>query len=183
MDDDIDFKSAMGGVKPLNKDDLQSHSNAKPASKTSIKRAIEARAFQSAAFTQDDIKPAVAVSTDGFTHENDASHLLFLRQGLQKKILRELKKGTRYPVDDILDLHGYTLDQASVKIAKAIEQLPRTGLNCLLLIHGKGLRSTEGPVLKNFCAEHLKTFASVKAYCSAPDHDGGTGALYVLIKK
>ncbi|MCP3852937.1 MAG: DNA mismatch repair protein MutS, partial [Gammaproteobacteria bacterium] len=121
-------------------------------------------------------------SNSGQSHEHGDSSLFFLRNGVQKKVLRELKKGTRYRVQNSLDLHGLTQLQARHEIDAAIDDLAPDQLNCLLIIHGKGLHSTSGATLKGFSASYLKTLPAVKAYCSAQQRDGGSGALYVLVK-
>jgi Uncharacterized protein conserved in bacteria len=81
-------------------------------------------------------------------------------------------------------LHGLTRQQAEqVLEAFLVEQLDQQH-RCILIIHGKGTRSHDNqPVLKNLCENILKLKASVLAFCSAHNQDGGTGALYVLLKK
>ena len=96
-------------------------------------------------------------------------------------MLRDLKKGTRYPVGLTLDLHGLTQAAARRAIDEALDRARETGIRCLLIIHGKGLRSAGEATLKHLSTRHLKTRAEVRAYCSAQVRDGGTGALYVLL--
>jgi DNA-nicking Smr family endonuclease len=60
------------------------------------------------------------------------------------------------------------------------------GYRTLLIIHGRGLKSDLGPVLKESVVKWLTTGTLshlVLAFCSARPCDGGTGALYVLLKK
>ena len=50
-------------------------------------------------------------------------------------------------------------------------------------MHGKGLRSgPAGPVLKNSVQHWLSQWDEVLAFVSAQPRDGGSGALYVLLK-
>jgi DNA-nicking Smr family endonuclease len=59
------------------------------------------------------------------------------------------------------------------------------GSRCLMIIHGRGLKSHEGPVLKNCVVNWLSSgilSSYVLAFCSARPCDGGTGAVYVLLK-
>ncbi len=110
-------------------------------------------------------------------------HLFFARPGLQNKTIKKLKRGA-LEIDDTIDLHGLTRQQAEqVLEAFLAEQLDQQH-RCILIIHGKGTRSHDNqPVLKNLCENILKLKASVLAFCSAHNRDGGTGALYVLLKK
>ena len=56
-------------------------------------------------------------------------------------------------------------------------------LRCVRVIHGKGLRSgPAGPVLKHAVSDWLARIDSVAAFATARPEDGGTGALYVLLK-
>jgi DNA-nicking Smr family endonuclease len=178
MADDIDFKQVMRNVRPLKK-------GAAPAQRQpnrSLRAQIQNRALQSAAQPDETEARQMSPSNNGQSHEHGDSSLFFLRNGVQKKVLRELKKGTRYRVQNNLDLHGLTQLQAQHEIDAAFNYLTLDQLNCLLIIHGKGLHSTSGATLKEFTATYLKTLPAVKAYCSAQQRDGGSGALYVLVK-
>jgi DNA-nicking Smr family endonuclease len=56
-------------------------------------------------------------------------------------------------------------------------------LSCLRIIHGKGYGSYQKqPVLKAKLNSWLRQHEHVQAFCSARASDGGTGAVYVLIK-
>jgi DNA-nicking Smr family endonuclease len=60
----------------------------------------------------------------------------------------------------------------------------RSGYTCVRIVHGKGLRSgPNGPVLKQRVDQWLRRFEAVLAFVSARQADGGTGAVYVLLKK
>ncbi len=181
MADDIDFKQAMRGVRPLKK----GATVAAPAQRQpnrSLRAQIQNRALQSAAQLEESEARQISPSNGGQSHEEGDASLFYLRNGVQKKVLRELKKGTRYRVQDSLDLHGLTQLQAQHEIDAAFKHLAPDLLNCLLIIHGKGLHSASGATLKEFTATYLKTLPAVKAYCSAQQRDGGSGAVYVLVK-
>jgi len=50
-------------------------------------------------------------------------------------------------------------------------------------VHGKGRRSRQpGPVLKGLVDHWLRQRDDVLAFCSARPADGGTGAVYVLLR-
>jgi DNA-nicking Smr family endonuclease len=55
---------------------------------------------------------------------------------------------------------------------------------CVCIIHGKGLNSARGvSLLRGPVREILMRTRSVLAFTSAPSSAGGTGALYVLLRR
>ena len=86
----------------------------------------------------------------------------------------------------ILDLHGYTVEDASELFRLFIGSAVRNGLNCVKVIHGRGLNSKGEAVLKESLKEWILRAMHRKwvvAFCSAIIHDGGPGATYILLKK
>lgn len=109
-------------------------------------------------------------------------HVHYSRPGLQRSVLRKLQRG-QYRVEASLDLHGHNRHAAHEALARFLHTSRRQGLRCVRIVHGKGLRSSNhGPVLKPLIQHWLKRRDEVLAYCSARTIDGGSGALYVLIK-
>lgn len=108
--------------------------------------------------------------------------LSFYRLGVNKKILQQLKSG-QYPIDAILDLHGQSPDQAESVLSAFILKHYQQHSRHILLIHGKGGQRSEPPVIKNLVNCWLPQFPQVLAFHSALPKQGGTGALYVLLKK
>ncbi|MGM0516625.1 MAG: Smr/MutS family protein [Pseudomonadota bacterium] len=107
----------------------------------------------------------------------------YVRPGVQKTILRKLKRGG-YSVSASLDLHGMTADEARIEVAAFIRAERGELRRCVRIVHGKGYRSNDGQsVLKTMLNRWLPQRDDVVAYCSAPPHDGGTGALYVLLRR
>ncbi|MCG8325986.1 MAG: Smr/MutS family endonuclease [Thiotrichales bacterium] len=108
--------------------------------------------------------------------------LSFLRSGLQKQILRKLKRG-QYSIQDELDLHGMTVKEAKPIVQDFLNNNIKRGVHAVRIIHGKGRGSRERyPVLKNKLNKWLQLYEQVLAFCSARPVDGGTGAIYVLLK-
>ncbi len=106
----------------------------------------------------------------------------FIRPGLQKNIIRKLKRG-QYPISANLDLHGYKKFEAENILEQFIAEARQERLACVLIIHGKGNRSQGGQgVLRQFTFEWLRKVSVVKAYCPAQSRHGGSGATYVLLK-
>lgn len=106
----------------------------------------------------------------------------FLRPGLARTMLRDLRRG-RWVVQDHLDLHGATRDEARLLLADFLAASLRRGLRCVRVVHGKGLGSPgREPVLKGLVRNWLMQRAEVLAYCQARAAEGGAGALVVLLK-
>ena len=106
--------------------------------------------------------------------------------GFDPKLMQKLKKG-QFPVQDYVDLHGLTKQDAEIRIRDFLLQSTRLGLRCVLVVHGRGLNSEDHiPVLK----ERLPLWLSrgpikklVLAFSTAMPYDGGTGAVYILLRK
>jgi len=109
--------------------------------------------------------------------------LLFIRPGIQSKVQRKLRRG-EYSIQAELDLHGYTVAEARKAISQFLPDCRKQNSRYVRIIHGKGLGSFQKlPVLKTHVAHWLKQRDEVLAFCSARPSDGGTGAVYVLLKK
>jgi DNA-nicking Smr family endonuclease len=95
---------------------------------------------------------------------------------------RKLHEG-RYSVQDCLDLHGFTLDEAETAVAFFLRESLMKGYRCIRIIHGRGLRSPNGPVLKAALVKWLsgRYRKRILAFASARQCDGGLGALYILL--
>ncbi len=109
--------------------------------------------------------------------------LLYTRPGLQHNLMRKLRRG-QYVTRAELDLHGMTAAEARPALADFIARCQARDLRCVRIIHGKGLSSPDRkPVLKSRVNAWLQRSDAVLAFCSARPRDGGTGALYVLLKR
>jgi DNA-nicking Smr family endonuclease len=126
---------------------------------------------------------------DSLSHEHpwDAGietgeELCYVRQGLGAQVLRKLRRGF-WVIQDELDLHGLTVDEAHALLASFLNRCLRRGLRCVRIVHGKGLRSkNREPVLKTKVANWLIQRDEVLAFCQARQVDGGGGAVMVLLK-
>ncbi|MFC1866605.1 Smr/MutS family protein [Thermodesulfobacteriota bacterium] len=106
--------------------------------------------------------------------------------GVNRKIMRQLKRG-HIPVQDHIDLHGLTRKEAEVEVSRFLAESHKRGLRCVLLVHGRGLNSPGSfPVLKERLPVWLNRGAArkiVMAFATARPYDGGTGAIYVLLRR
>ena len=104
---------------------------------------------------------------------------------LDPRTMTKLKAG-EFTVQAHLDLHGYTRQAAEQAITSFLLSSHALGHRVVLVIHGRGLKSSQGPVIKEQLIRWLTTGSRshlVLAFCSARPCDGGTGALYILLKK
>lgn len=109
--------------------------------------------------------------------------LLFARPGVRHSVLRRLRRG-QLTVQRELDLHGLGVEAARAAVGGFLRTALADGLRCVRIVHGKGLGSpARRPVLKGKLAVWLRRRDEVLAYCSARPVDGGTGAVYVLLRR
>lgn len=109
--------------------------------------------------------------------------LNFRREGVQHGVFRKFRLG-RYQLEATLDLHRKTVEEARIEVFDFIRQCHRYDLRTVLIMHGKGERNPDRQaVLKSFVARWLAEISEVIAFHSARRSDGGTGAVYVMLKK
>jgi DNA-nicking Smr family endonuclease len=108
--------------------------------------------------------------------------LVYRRAGLPAQIMQRLRRG-HWVIQDELDLHGMTSDEARTQVAAFLNDSVHEGFRCVRVIHGKGLRSkNREPVLKKKVAAWLMRRDEVLAFCQARITEGGSGAVVVLLK-
>jgi DNA-nicking Smr family endonuclease len=109
--------------------------------------------------------------------------IIYRQPTVRASVLRDLRRG-RFPVKAEIDLHGLTSEQARRELGQFLDECVNDGIQCARVVHGKGLRSGHrGPVLKASVNRWLRQWDEVLAFCSAPARDGGTGAIYVLLRR
>ncbi len=112
----------------------------------------------------------------------NGEELMFRRSGLQDKVMRKLRRG-EFSVEAELDLHGLVKLEARQLISDFFRENRRLGYRCIRIIHGKGEGSAgKRPILKQYVNHWLPQCDDVLAFCSARQVDGGTGAIYVLLR-
>ncbi len=106
----------------------------------------------------------------------------FLRPGIPRRVLTDLRRG-RWVVQAELDLHGMDRDEARLSLAQFLALRLTRGERCVRVIHGKGLGSPGRiGVLKQLSRNWLAQREEILAFCQAKPHDGGDGALLVLLR-
>lgn len=107
-------------------------------------------------------------------------------RGLDSKIFQQLKAG-RIVAEGHLDLHGQNADQAHDALLFFMRESYLAGRRVVLVIPGRGKNSPGGlgilraEIQSWLTREPLRRI--VLAFCTAQPRDGGTGALYVLLRK
>lgn len=172
IENDADlFRRSVGGVRPLERDFVEP---------------LKKRPPPRARFTREDELAVIQESLHGEIEDLESSageRLKFRRPEVGERTLKRLARG-RYAVQAELDLHGMTATQAEEALRNFISGCLLAGHRCVRIVHGKGLGSgVGGPVLKVRVNAWLRRWREVLAFVSARQVDGGSGAVYVLLRR
>ena len=107
-------------------------------------------------------------------------------RGFDRKLMQKLQDGL-FSIQDYVDLHGLKKHEAESVVRDFLLRSYRLGLRCVLVVHGRGLNSENHiPVLKKRLPVWLSRGPVKKiilAFSTAKPYDGGTGAIYILLKR
>jgi DNA-nicking Smr family endonuclease len=107
----------------------------------------------------------------------------FVAPGVDRRELRRLKRG-EHAIKRRLDLHGLKADEALARVNRFLERSRHARHRAVCIVHGRGLNSRDGiAILKARVRKSLQSHRAVLAFTDAPPGDGGTGAVYVLLRK
>jgi DNA-nicking Smr family endonuclease len=104
---------------------------------------------------------------------------------LDRPTLDKLARG-RLPIEARVDLHGMTQDEAYSLLFSFLHRAHASGLRYVLVITGKGSSSGGDGVLRRSVPAWLATPAFrmfVSSHEHAARHHGGSGAIYVRLRK
>ena len=126
--------------------------------------------------------------------QKDWKNFLEKNEKLPNKDLE--KKENKSHITKLLDLHGYTLDEANKKVENFIIECFDQKISKIIIVTGKGLHSQNDKdpyiskkfgILKNSVPDFIKSNPSlmtkIKSIADAEIADGGGGAFYVFLKK
>jgi len=168
---DADFREAMSGVRPHATPDRLEPLVRRPSTRPRSTEADEQAVLEE--MMSDTLNPEDIESGDTLTYRGD---------GIQDSVWRRLRRGN-YHIRAELDLHGLNRDAARQAVAQFLADCQNNDARCIRIIHGKGRGSpNSGPVIKALLDGWLRQRKDVLAFCSARPHDGGTGAVYVLLR-
>lgn len=112
-----------------------------------------------------------------------SEHISYLADGHSPKLLRQLKRG-QFRISEEFDLHHLNASAAKKYLHQYLHAARDAGKLCVLVIHGKGLRSGDsGAVLKTMVDFELRRRKDVIAFNSAPAGLGGAGAVMILLQR
>ncbi|MBN2140986.1 MAG: Smr/MutS family protein [Desulfovibrionaceae bacterium] len=172
------FRDAMRGVTPLERDAGGRQVSDRPAPAPLQPPAPGAREREYLdSFMRGEVE---------FELEFSDEYLYGFVRGLDMKIFQRLKAGALSP-EAHLDLHGQNSDQARENLLFFVRESYLQGRRCLLLVTGRGRNSPGG---LGIIRREIKVWLTgaplrrvVLAFCTALPKHGGTGALYVLLRK
>ena len=166
------FRRAMSGTKPLRAETRVPAADKKPKPNARFTEADR----------KDVLRESVQSDIDAMEYGN-ADSLRFQRASVSRTTMRMLARGG-YSIQAEIDLHGMTVAEAKPRLAAFVERCARNNKHCIRVVHGKGLGSGDrGPVLKMSVNRWLRRWDAVLAFVSARQVDGGTGAIYVLLRQ
>lgn len=169
--DDNLFRRLMSDAKPLKAEEKVAAPTKKPKPKARFSRADD----------QAVLDESLDVDIDDL-EESSGEALRFKRASVGRTTMRMLSRGA-YAIQAEIDLHGMTLAEAKPRLEKFVRRCASNNKLCIRIVHGKGLGSGDrGPVLKRGVDRWLRKWDLVLAFVSARQVDGGTGAVYVLLK-
>ncbi len=126
--------------------------------------------------------------------KKDWENFLNSKEKIKNKDINPYKKKTIK--QDVIDLHGLSLENANYEIEKFIYKSYKNKISKLIVITGKGLHSNneQNPfvskdlsILKFSVPEFIKNNKDlmniINEICSAKKEDGGSGAFYIFLKK
>ncbi len=172
-DDKDAFVRAMRGVRRLQYEERAMHRRARPAAADMARAARRQVLRESLHGTGEDPDPL----------EQLGEGMSYRRASLPERTFRHLRRG-RFRIEGEMDLHGLTVNQARLRLREFVAEAAARGIGCVRVIHGKGLRSgPRGPVLKTCVQRWLSRWDEVLAFVSARARDGGSGAVYVLLRR
>jgi DNA-nicking Smr family endonuclease len=169
---DDEFRKAVADVRPLRK--LRHAPRQKPAAPPVPVQTLRDERAALMESIERPVTPDEALET--------GEELVYLREGLARMVLRRLRRG-HWVVQAHLDLHGLNRYEAADEVAAFLLTAAQRGQRCVRIVHGKGHGSkNREPVLKSKLRNWLMPRDEVLAFCQAPPHEGGSGAVLVLLK-
>ena len=176
QDDDFSlFQAELRGVKPLKYDRADT---GKP--KADRKQFNTLR--QAATISQGETK--VDGLSDQFVIDVSAEDALYwAANGMQEGQMRKLKLG-QIPFDGSLDLHGMSVEKARDTLWEFLAEATKLEIRCVRVTHGKAVRMDgRKPMIKSHVNTWLRQHPQVLGFTSCLAKHGGTGAVYVMLKR
>ena len=174
MEDTELFKKALTGVKPIDNGNI---AQIKPKR---VKK-IDAQTLAKRAAAEGSAEQELTEISDTQAILNPVASqaaLSYRIATLQHKVFEDLKAG-KIRWFEAVDLHGRTVEQARAAVLQIIQMAKDENQNVIKIVHGKGPEA----ILKTYVNGWLRQHRDVLAFVSAPENQGGTGAVLVLLKR
>ncbi|WP_434359352.1 DNA endonuclease SmrA [Parasalinivibrio latis] len=168
------FRDMMSDVKPISQDKINKPNSAPAPTDAQLARQIAAQSIAESSPEYLSLDYAEMVKPDDIID--------FKRAGVQDGVHRKLRLG-KYDIQARLDLHKMTLKQAREEVLNFLRQCQRMDIRTVIIVHGKGERSNPQALMKSYVCQWLKQISDVLGFHSALRQHGGTGAVYVMLKK
>jgi DNA-nicking Smr family endonuclease len=109
--------------------------------------------------------------------------LNWARDGVQEGQMRKLKQG-QIAFEGSLDLHGMTVEKARETLGDFLAEATKLEIRCVRITHGKAARlDGKRPLIKSHVNTWLRQHPQVLGFTSCLPRHGGTGALYVMLRR
>lgn len=176
QDDDFNlFKSATQGIKPLLHD--RADTGKSPADRQQLAKRRQAATARVSSTTVDGLSDLFVIDVAA------EEELYWGRDGVQDSQLRKLKAG-QVSFEGSLDLHGMSVEKARETLWDFLAEATKLEIRCVRVTHGKAARlDGKRPLLKSHVNTWLRQHPQVLGFTSCLGKHGGTGALYVLLKR
>ncbi|MFW6093503.1 MAG: DNA endonuclease SmrA [Pseudomonadota bacterium] len=172
------FREAMSDVVPLEQKraELEPERSALTPAQRQRREAAEGRRPGRAAEDPNDLTLGEVPPL----HPRDV--LAWKKDGVQREVYRKLRTG-RYELEGTLDLHRHTVKEAREAVFHFFRLARRKGWRTVLISHGRGEQSPTPARIKSYVAFWLGQLPDVVAFHSAARYHGGTGSVYVMLRK
>ena len=173
------FRAAVRGAVPIPPSARDRAAATSTAQRDGKRRSVKTTPLSPSSLISSPASPSFDVSdTD--------EHVEGMVVGLDPRVLRRLRAG-EFAYQAHLDLHGMTAEEAKQAVHEFVLRSMVVGSRCVLIVHGRGRNSPDQrPVLKDRLKHwltHGELGRRVLAFSSARPYDGGSGAMYVLLRR
>lgn len=166
------FQQEVGNVKPLRQ--TKPRLNTPPPKPPLIRKPQNIQ--------NNKIQPNITYTINQYLQVSSEEIIAFKQADISNKEFSALKNAkNRYAAK--LDLHGLHPNTAEAQLDDFIENACANSIKNVLIIHGKGGQNNKPPIIKNIVNAYLKKLPQVLAFHSAKAQDGGSGAVYVLLRR
>lgn len=174
--DDLElFRQATQGARRIRVDKADT---GKPRTDRALLRTLRQSAAQ----------PGNTTRVDGMSDQfvidaQPEEELSWAANGVQESQLRKLKGG-QIPFEGSIDLHGMTVEKARELLWHFLAEANKMEVRCVRVTHGKAQRKDgRSPILKSHVNTWLRQHGQVLGFTSCLPRHGGTGSVYILLKR